>query len=319
MTARSTVWVSRVLPVGSSGDISQSVAQFESAALLPATKDAIASGASIPSSSVGDLIFSSRSGSSAVEVSYSSASTGEARRVVDVAAQTILRSLAEQAVDGAQSQVTAANQGLKFALAALQAFNKKQGVEDVNQAYNDREQDLTNLQSQLSEVPAYESPALVSAIASITQQISNLQAALPQWQVLDGNVTQAVGALSSATTNLTTARTQLLAAESPTVMTPVETTRGSRLTEVVTLVVVAFLVALILGLLILTSTDLYERYRKEHAVQDEPSRSVLVPPRSVVSSGGAGQARPSRRGRANRRRARVRLAGPTGSAVKKPW
>jgi hypothetical protein len=317
VTARSTVWVSRVLPVGSSGDILQSIAQFESAALLPATKDAIASRASISPTSVSGLEFKIRSGSSAVEVSYSSPHAGEADRVVDVAAPVILRSLAAQAVDGAQSQVSAADRALSSSLDALAAFNAKHGVADVNQAYNDREQDLTNLQGQLSEVPADESPALVAAIATCTREISLLRAALPQWQVLDGDVTQVVGALSSATSNLTTARTQQLAADSPTVITPIETSRTSRATEVATLIIVAFLLALSLGLLILTATDLYERYRKTHEEPGGSSSMPVSPTTSLVTSGGPVPPRQSGQGR-DRGGPPPRVR-PTGSPVDKPW
>jgi hypothetical protein len=95
-------------------------------------------------------------------------------------------------------------------------------------------------------------------------------------------------------------------------------TRSSRSTEVVTLVVVAFLLAMIIGVLILTSTDLYERYRKQ---QDVKGTSGSVPVSSRASrdkSRGPVPARKTGQGRSKGGRP-TQVRRPTGSPVRKPW
>jgi hypothetical protein len=262
-TAKSVVWVARVLPAGSGGDVGSSVADFETTIKLASIEQEVATrtGQSVSSIDKG-ISFSNIGSSSAVGVSYSASSPSVAGDVVSVAARDSLLQLARQSVAGAKAQVTAGNAALRSAMQAIRAFNAQNKVPDVDQAYTNGQQDLSNLETQLSSGQDVDVTALQSAISSEQSTIDRLGDALPRWQQLDGAVTQAVGALSSATANLVSANGQLIAARSASVLSPVHVTHEGRTTTVAILVVVEVVAVAVLGTLLFVGTDAREARRK---------------------------------------------------------
>jgi hypothetical protein len=212
-------------------------------------------------------------------VTFSNSSEAAAVNVVTVGTRVTLQELAAQAVTAAQANVSAANQSLNTAIAQLNAFNSSAGVSDVNQAYTDLQQSIASLQAQLTSVGPSGATALENAISSSTTQLNSLAALLPRWQQLDGNVTQALNALGTATTSLTTAQGQVLSANAPSVMTGVQIDRQSRTGKVVLLAAPAAVVVLLVGTALFMGAERLSRRRVSRSAPtlgQEPLRSQQV-------------------------------------------
>lgn len=252
--ASTTVWVGRVLPVSSS-DASSSITEFEATVLLANTEQQVASAAGVTRQAVDHGIsFSRIGGSSADRVSFTAGSRKTAVAVVDTASRVALQTVTRQAVNNAEAQVTAAKAAVVTADNQLASFNRSQGVGDVSQAYTAGQQDLGNLQAEQAATGG--SAGLTDAVTAETTTLAALAKALPRWQQLNNTVTQAVGALSSATSNLTVAQGQTLSAQSPSVLSAVQTQEKGRATEVTILAIAGALAALLLGLTVLFVADL---------------------------------------------------------------
>jgi hypothetical protein len=226
--AQTTVFVGRVLPA-TSADVDASVTDFETVIRLPEVVTAVAQQTGVaPDRIARGLSFQRLGSSSAVQVTYHSASAATAAAVAVAASHQVVLTLARQQVDGATDGVTAAQGAVQLAQAALTALDQRQGVTDIQVEYQARQQDLSTLENQLGSAAPGQVALLGLLITLRTQQLGALGAALPQYQQLSANVTQATATLQAAEQALTQDQGKADAAGSPTILTPANLTKQSR-------------------------------------------------------------------------------------------
>jgi hypothetical protein len=98
-----------------------------------------------------------------------------------------------------------------------------------------------------------------AAIRAQVRQLGRLAAAEPRWQSLDNVLTEAQSQYETAGEALTTAQGYVAAASSPTVLTPPQVTRQSRITSVIRLGLLSGVVMAILGLGFFVGTGVLSR------------------------------------------------------------
>jgi hypothetical protein len=253
-SVQTTVFVGRILPA-SGASVDSSIADFETVIGLPEVTTAVAKQTGASRLSIAHGISFQRVGaSSAVQVSFHGSNAAKASNVVIAASHQALLTLAQQQVDGATEGVNAAQTATTAAQNAVTALDQRFGVANLQDAYQAQQQDLFNLENQLASASPGQSASLTTLIAQKTDQLNALGAALPQFQQLNDNLTQATSTLNTASQTLTDAKGKLDAAGSSTIVTSPNVVKQSR-SNLLARASAATLVAVILlgvGLLILT-------------------------------------------------------------------
>jgi hypothetical protein len=248
-TATSTVFVARVIPDAAGSNVSTVVATFQTALQLPQTVAKVAKESGVPTDSLDSGLKDAEvASSSAVTVSFTDTAPSIASTVVTTATKDALLSLGSQQAYGAQDQVSAAQRALSTAESTIAAFNRVHGTDDFGTQFQEAEQDALNLEDALAAASPQQVPAIETAIHSVQSELNRMSAADPQWQLLDVALTQAQAALQTAEQDYTTAEGNLIAATSPTVLTPPQVTQNSRMSPTVRLGLMSAVVMIALSL-----------------------------------------------------------------------
>jgi hypothetical protein len=268
--ATSTIFVGRVIPGTAGGNVATVVATFQTALKLPQTLEKVAKGSGVTVASLdSDLKDAEIASSSAVTVSFSNTSPSVASNVVTSATRDALLSLGSQQVYGAQDQVSAAQKALSAAESDIAAFNARHGTEDFGTQFQEAEQNALNLEDALAAASPQQAPAINKAIQAEQAQLNRMSSADPQWQLLDVALTQAQGALQTANEGYTTAEGNLIAASSPTVLTPPQVIRDSRLSPTIRLGLMSAVVMLLLILGSFVGLGILERGVEKRRLEEE--------------------------------------------------
>jgi hypothetical protein len=239
------VFIARVLPGSSTGDVDASIADFITVLGLPIVRDPVSTQTGVSSSKLKDVSVNRIQSSSAVDITYSSTDKDLAARVVSAVARQGLRTLAQQQVDAATDAVNSARAADDATLKAISDFESELGVVDLASEYQLRRQDLLNLQAQEATSPSESLTALVNQRSA---EVDRLAAALPQFNQLNDRLSEARAAVASASKSLIDAQGKLSAADSPSALTTPHTVTPGRLLPAVRSGLVAFVTVLVLGL-----------------------------------------------------------------------
>ena len=240
-----TVFVARVLPGSSTGDVDASIADFITVLGLPIVRDPVSSQTGVSTSKLRSLHVDRIQTSSAVDISFTSSDADLAARVVTASARQGLRTLAQQQVDAATEAANSARAADDAALQAISEFETGLGVVDLASEYQLRRQDLLNLQAQAATAP---SAGLTELVNQRTAEVDRLAAALPQFNQLFDRLTEARAAVADASKALTDAQGKLSAADSPSALTTPHAVTPGRLLPAIRSGLVAFFTVLALGL-----------------------------------------------------------------------
>lgn len=242
-----TVFIARVLPGSSTGDVDASIADFVTVLGLPIVRDPVSAEVGVSTAKLKDVNVNRIQSSSAVDISYASSDKDLAARVVTAVARQGLRTLAQQQVDAATEAVNSARAADDGALKAISDFEGQLGVVDLASEYQLRRQDLLNLQAQAATSP---SSSLTELVNERSAEVDRLAAALPQFNQLDDRLTEARAAVASASKALIDAQGKLSAADSPSALTTPHTVTPGRLLPAIRSGLVAFLTVIVFGLLL---------------------------------------------------------------------
>jgi hypothetical protein len=240
-----TVFVARVLPGNTSGDVGASIADFITVIGLPIVRDPVSAQTGVSASKLRDIHVNRIQTSSAVDISYTSSDADLAARVVTAAAREGLRALAQQQVDAAAEAANSARAADDAALKAISDFESSLGVVDLASEYQLRRQDLLNLQAQAATAP---SAALAQLVNQRAAEVERLAAALPQFNQLSDRLSEARTAVADASKALTNAQGKLSAADSPSALTKPHMVTPGRLLPTIRSGLVAFFTVVALGL-----------------------------------------------------------------------
>lgn len=277
-TVSTTVFVARVLPGSTTGDVDASIADFITVIGLPIVRNPVSEQTGVPAGKLASLSVARIQTSSAVRVSYTSSDEAVARRVVEASAREALRTLAQQQVDGATGAADAARSAADDALQALTAFEQQLGVVDFGAEYERRRQDLLNLQAQAVTTP---SAALSQLITQRSAEVDKLAAQVPAYNRLSDRLAQTREAVAAASKALTDAQGKLAAAGAASALTdPDVAVQGKVLPAVRSGLLTAIVLALLaFGLAVLEARV---RARRAGALAAERSLNVYLPGRRLA-------------------------------------
>lgn len=240
-----TVFVARVLPGTSTGDVDASIADFITVLGLPIVRDPVSAQTGVSTAKLGSVSVNRIQTSSAVDITFSSSNGDLAARVVTAVARQGLRTLAQQQVDAATEAANSARAADNAALTAISDFESQLGVVELASEYQLRRQDLLNLQAQAATAP---SAGLTTLLSQRSAEVDRLAAALPQFNQLSDRLTEARSAVANASKALTDAQGKLSAADSPSALTTPHTVTPGRLLPAIRSGLVAFVTVVALGL-----------------------------------------------------------------------
>jgi hypothetical protein len=240
-----TVFIARVLPGSSTGDVDASIADFVTVLGLPIVRDPVSTETGVSTSRLEDVSVKRIQSSSAVNITFASSDQDQAARVVTAMARQGLRTLAQQQVGAATEAVNSARAADDAALKAISDFESQLGVVDLASEYQLRRQDLLNLQAQAATSP---SASLTQLVTQRSAEVDRLAAALPQFNQLDDRLSEARAAVAAASKSLIDAQGKLSGADSPSALTTPHTVDPGRLLPAVRSGLAAFATVLVLGL-----------------------------------------------------------------------
>jgi hypothetical protein len=275
-TVQTTVFVGRILPA-TGADVDSSIADFETVIRLPQVIAAVVKQTGVSTANVTSGVSFQRVGaSSAVQVSFHASSAASAANVVITASHQALVTLAQQQVDGATEGVNAAQAAATSAQTAVTALDQRLGVVNLQDDYQSQQQDLFNLENQLASAGPGQSSGLTNLISQRTARLNTLGAALPEFQQLSDNLTQATSTLNTANQTLTDAKGKLNAASSPTIVTTPNVIKQSRVGLLARVVSATTVAVLLLGLGLFAITD-WMRTRARAPATTQPPETPPVP------------------------------------------
>ena len=251
-----TVFVARVLPGTSTGDVDASIADFVTVLGLPIVRDPVSAQTGVSTAKLKDVSVNRIQTSSAVDISFSSSDGDLAARVVTAVARQGLRTLAQQQVDAATEAANSARAADNAALTAISDFESQLGVVELASEYQLRRQDLLNLQAQAATAP---SAGLTTLLSQRSAEVDRLAAALPQFNQLSDRLTEARTAVANASKALTDAQGKLSAADSPSALTTPHTVTPGRLLPAIRSGLVAFFTVVVLGLALALAQSVRQR------------------------------------------------------------
>ena len=201
------------------------------------------------------------SGSSLIEVSYTSADRARADAVPAAAARAGLQSLVDPQWVAAQSQLTTTENDYTRAGAARDAFTGSIGQALPEQAYQSALTEVAQLRTSAATLRATERPGadLLDAQAAARQaQVDALAPQVVTYRALQADVDRTFSALSTVRTAVTTLQSQRAALASPASVTTAPATASSSRLELRTAVTAAA-VGLVVAFLLLTALWLARR------------------------------------------------------------
>jgi hypothetical protein len=242
-----TVFVAQVLSAQASNNVSSAVADFQTSVSLKSVQQAAAASLHLPVSQVSSVSSTASGGGSAVTVSYTDPDLRRAIDVVSSVSRIALTTLVSQEVEAATYQVQSAMVAVGTAQQALASLDKQTGYADYESEYQSIEQNVLNLQ---------DSPdSTTSQIAQQDALLNKLATYQPQYQILANNLTQAETALGTATQSLTTAKGDLAASSSTSILTSPNTSRIGPISSAIRIAVAGGVTAAIVTALVLAGLD----------------------------------------------------------------